>query len=93
VSLLALAPAGQEVRDLWNHVLLSLEWSCNGIRTWDEVMLNSRFSYESVKRLAADHGERMVSSLDADWNTLIVEARKKPATVDLWEPPRLQISL
>ena len=29
----------------------------------------------------------MVSSLDADWNTLLVETRKKPATVDLWEPP------
>jgi AraC family transcriptional regulator len=49
-------------------------------------MLNSRFSYESVKRLATDHGERIVSSLDADWNTLLLETRKKPATVDLWEP-------
>jgi hypothetical protein len=64
-----------------------------GIRTSDEMMLNSRFSYESVKRLATDHGERVVSSLDVDWNTLLVEARKKPATVELWEPPRLQISL
>jgi AraC family transcriptional regulator len=25
--------------------------------------------------------------LDVDWNTLLVESRKKPATVDLWEPP------
>jgi AraC family transcriptional regulator len=49
-------------------------------------MLSSRFSYESVKRLATDHGERIVSSLDADWNTLLLETRKKPATVDLWEP-------
>jgi hypothetical protein len=49
-------------------------------------MLNSRFSYESVRRFATDHGERIVSRLDVDWNTLLVEARKKPATVDLWEP-------
>jgi AraC family transcriptional regulator len=58
-----------------------------GIRTSDEMMLNGRFSYESVQRLATDHGERIVSSLDVDWNTLLVESRKKPATVDLWEPP------
>lgn len=58
-----------------------------GIRTSDEMMLKSRFSYESVQRLATDHGERIVSSLDVDWNTLLVESRKKPATVDLWEPP------
>ena len=50
-------------------------------------MLNSRFSHESVSRLATDRGERIVSSLDAGWNTLLVEARKKPATVDPYEPP------
>jgi AraC family transcriptional regulator len=58
-----------------------------GIRTSDEVMLNSRFSYESVQRLAVDHGERIVTSLDLDWDTLLLETRKKPATVDLWDPP------
>jgi hypothetical protein len=90
-----LAPAYPDCRceDHGITVLLGWNGTAMGIRTSDEVMLNSRFSYESVQRLAVDHGERIVTSLDLDWDTLLLETRKKPATVDLRDPPRLQILL
>lgn len=56
-------------------------------RTSNDLMQNRRFSYESMTRLATDRGERVASSLTSDWDTLLVEARKKPANVEFWEPP------
>lgn len=50
-------------------------------------MTNRRFSSDSVTRLATDRGKRVASSLNSDWNTLLVEARQKPANIDAWKPP------
>jgi hypothetical protein len=44
---------------------------------------NWAFSAKSVARLASDHGKRLISSLDVGWSSLLVETRRKPASVEL----------
>ena len=45
------------------------------------------YTEESVRRLKADQGEVLFTSLALDWTSLLAEVRSKPATVGYWKPP------